>query len=80
MAETVRRAKFRTTRLRPGYDEQQVDAFLDEIVAALNGGRLDPAVTRAAVFGTTRPRPGYVQQDVDDLLAKVARYGEDAAR
>jgi DivIVA domain-containing protein len=32
----VRNKQFSTTRLRPGYDEEEVDAFLDEIEAELN--------------------------------------------
>lgn len=80
LAEVVRTAMFRTTRLQPGYEEEEVDIFLDEIVATLAvGGRLDPALVRAASFRITGVRPGYAQQDVDDLLAKVARFAEAAA-
>jgi DivIVA domain-containing protein len=32
----VRNRQFSTTRLRPGYDEEEVDAFLDEIEAELD--------------------------------------------
>jgi len=32
----VRNKQFSTTRLRPGYDEEEVDAFLDEVEAALD--------------------------------------------
>src|SRR3954453_18951527 len=32
----VRNKQFRTTRLRPGYDEEEVDAFLDEVEAELD--------------------------------------------
>jgi DivIVA domain-containing protein len=32
----VRNKQFSTTRLRPGYDEEEVDAFLDEIEAELS--------------------------------------------
>src|SRR5579863_8929938 len=32
----VRNKQFSTTRLRPGYDEEEVDAFLDEVEAELN--------------------------------------------
>jgi DivIVA domain-containing protein len=79
MAEMVRKAMFRTTRLQSGYEEEQVDNFLDEIAETLAGGRpLDPALVRAAVFTTTRVRPGYAQEDVDTLLDKVARYAEGA--
>src|SRR5436853_997148 len=32
----VRNKQFSTTRLRPGYDEEEVDAFLDEVEAELD--------------------------------------------
>jgi DivIVA domain-containing protein len=32
----VRNKQFSTTRLRPGYDEEEVDAFLDEVEGELN--------------------------------------------
>jgi DivIVA domain-containing protein len=34
-AEEIRAKKFTTTRLRPGYDEKEVDAFLEEAEARL---------------------------------------------
>jgi DivIVA domain-containing protein len=34
-ADEIRDKKFATTRLRPGYDEKEVDAFLDEAEARL---------------------------------------------
>jgi DivIVA domain-containing protein len=34
-AEEIRAKKFATTRLRPGYDEEEVDAFLEEVEARL---------------------------------------------
>jgi DivIVA domain-containing protein len=36
MPADVRNKHFSTTRLRPGYDEEEVDAFLDEIEAELD--------------------------------------------
>ena len=35
-AEDVRNKQFSTTRLKPGYDEEEVDAFLDEVKAELD--------------------------------------------
>src|SRR5260370_7084394 len=32
----VRNKQFSTTRLRPGYDEEEVDAFLDEVEGELD--------------------------------------------
>lgn len=34
--DDVRRVAFATTRLRPGYDEQEVDAFLDQAEAGIS--------------------------------------------
>ena len=33
--DDVRRVVFKTTRLRPGYDEEEVDAFLDRVQAGI---------------------------------------------
>ena len=44
--EDVRNKQFTTTRLKPGYDENEVDAFLDEVEAELTGS---PGERRAAL-------------------------------
>jgi len=72
MIERIEKSQFSATRLKPGYDEEEVDKFLDSLVAALRRGEL-PEV-RGARFSATRLRPGYVEQDVDALLDEVARY------
>jgi DivIVA domain-containing protein len=70
--ERIRTARFSTTRLQPGYDEQEVDKFLDKLVADLGkGARLDRAAVRDVTFSTTRLRPGYTEQEVDDFLDEV---------
>jgi DivIVA domain-containing protein len=75
LMEQLRSTKFRVTRLGPGYDEEDVDDFLDEVVATLGRGEpLTPAEVRGVQFRTTRVLPGYAQQDVDDLLAQIERY------
>jgi DivIVA domain-containing protein len=72
LIERISTARFSTTRRGPGYDEQEVDTFLDKLIAGLNeGGRLDPAEVRGIMFTTTRLRPGYSQQDVDDFLDEI---------
>jgi len=59
LIERIRTVKFSTVRLVPGYDEREVDAFLDKLIETLGtGGRLDPAEVRDARFATTRFRPG----------------------
>lgn len=74
MIDRITNAKFHTTRLKPGYDEEEVDKFLDQVVAQLRAGGL-PEV-RGSRFSPTRRRPGYVQQDVDDLLREFDLYAE----
>jgi DivIVA domain-containing protein len=74
-AEKVERAAFRPGRLGLGYDEDEVDAFLDRIVATLRGTTDQPVTcddVRAATFTTVMLRPGYAVADVDAFLAGVA--------
>ena len=57
-----------------GYEQGEVDDFLDELVAALEAGDRDDAITAliaASAFTTTRLREGYSPQDVDALLDEV---------
>ena len=73
LIERIQNARFRTTRLGSGYDEEEVDDFLDKLVAMLSGGgRLDAAELSIVRFTTTRLRPGYVKQDVDAFLREIA--------
>lgn len=74
MIDRIRNAKFRTTRLNPGYDEEQVDAFLDLAIEELGKGCSPDA--RGARFSTTRLRPGYVPEDVESLLKEIATFTE----
>jgi DivIVA domain-containing protein len=74
MIDRITNAKFSTTRLKPGYDEKEVDDFLDQVVAQLRAGAL-PEVPGAR-FSPTRMRPGYAQQAVDDLLREIDLYAE----
>jgi DivIVA domain-containing protein len=74
LIEQIQNARFQTTRLASGYDEEEVDAFLDKLVATLDdGGRLDAAELSVVRFSTTRLRPGYVKQDVDAFLREIAQ-------
>lgn len=62
----IRDARFRTTRW-DGYDEREVDTFLEEMIARLNRGE-SAGQGAAPVFASTRLRPGYRKADVDALL------------
>jgi DivIVA domain-containing protein len=56
----VRNKQFSTTRLRPGYDEEEVDAFLDEIEAELDRVTQENEELRAKLAEVLRSgvRPG----------------------
>ena len=74
LIERITNVTFGTVRLAPGYDEEEVDVFLDQLVAALSqDGQLDRAQLRGARFSTTRIRPGYAMPDVDTFLDEVAQ-------
>ena len=73
LIERIKNAKFRTTRLKPGYDDAEVDDLLDWIVAILRRSDLpDPEELRSVQFTTRRLRPGYAMRDVDSLLREIA--------
>ena len=74
LAEWVERRRFSDTRLRPGYDQQEVFAFLNAIRDSFLGVRepsLAPDEVRVKQFSTTRLRPGYDQGEVDAFLAEA---------
>ncbi|MBB4705517.1 DivIVA domain-containing protein [Sphaerisporangium siamense] len=74
-AARVERVLFRAGRLGAGYDEDQVDVFLDRVVATLRGTTDRPLTgdqVRAAAFDTVMFRPGYAVVEVDAFLAEVA--------
>jgi DivIVA domain-containing protein len=75
----VRNVQFAATRLSEGYDERQVDAFLDELIVALRERRALASDIRAVRFGATRARAGYRPAEVDAFLdhlaAEIERLG-----
>ena len=73
LIQRIQNAKFRTTRLSPGYDDEEVDNLLDRIVAILReSGLPDPEELRNVQFTTRRLRPGYDMKDVDGLLHEIS--------
>ncbi len=66
--------QFGAARLRPGYHERDVDAFLARVVAGLRGSA--PPVTsgdvRECAFRTVRLGRGYAEQEVDRFLDQLA--------
>jgi DivIVA domain-containing protein len=74
LIERIKNVKFSTTRLKPGYDEEEVDIFLDKLVAALSqDGQLDRLELRDIQFSRTRIRPGYTMPDVNAFLDEIAQ-------
>jgi len=74
LAEWVETQRFSDTRLRPGYDHQEVFAFLNAIRDSFLGVRepsLTPDEIRVKQFFTTRLRPGYDQGEVDAFLEEA---------
>lgn len=74
-ARRVERVSFRTGRLGMGYSEEEVDAFLDRVVATLRGtadAPLTAADVREARFSTVLFRAGYAIGEVDEFLADIA--------
>jgi DivIVA domain-containing protein len=74
LVDRIRNCRFGTTHW-DGYDEKEVDDFLDRIMRGLIQGEHGTLRELAgeAQFRTVKLRPGYVMTDVDSLLALVER-------
>jgi len=70
----IERARFTHTRFHGGYDEREVDQFLDAVVASLASSATPfaPARIRDEVFGQTRLKAGYLIEDVDNFRRLLA--------
>jgi DivIVA domain-containing protein len=71
LAAWVEAGNFSATRLRPGYDMQEADAFASAIRDTFAGIRepsLTPDEIRTRQFAATRLRPGYDEAEVDAFL------------
>jgi len=70
----IKEVRFAATRLHSGYDERDVDKFLDAVVANLASSAtpLTPAQIRDKVFRRTRVKNGYLIEDVDDFRGLLA--------
>lgn len=78
-AAKVERVAFRPGRMATGYNEDEVDAFLDRIVATLRGTTDYPLTVgevREAKFSTVLLKPGYLIADVDAFLEGIAEVLE----
>lgn len=76
-SESVLNVTFRTTKLRVGYDLEDVDDFLDRVLDAIRAREagaqpsLRAAEVAARTFRVTKFREGYDCDQVDAFLAKV---------
>jgi DivIVA domain-containing protein len=73
----VRNKQFSTTRLRPGYDEEEVDAFLDEVEAALDELIQDNEELRAKLAEVLRgksPVSLTPQAEVPEIMPEPIRH------
>lgn len=74
-AQDVLTAKFRAAKFRWGYDQNEVDDYLDAVVAAFKGTgpHIGAHEVRTKEFRRTRFREGYAADDVDALMDAIAR-------
>lgn len=76
LAELIEKSAFRRARGR-GYDERQVDIFLDRVIASLRGHNAIPIsvieIQNVAFSGNPWGAAGYDERDVDDLLDFIAK-------
>jgi DivIVA domain-containing protein len=73
-AEWAGTRRFPASRLQPGYEPEEVDAFLEVIRDTFLGASEHPLTAdevRTKQFSTTRLRPGYDESAVDDFLDKA---------
>jgi DivIVA domain-containing protein len=73
-ARRAESTRFSTTRLRPGYEIEQVDAFLEAIRDTFLGVEEPPLTAdevRDKQFTTTSLRKGYDEEEVDAFLEEV---------
>jgi len=83
----VRNKQFSTTRLRPGYDEEEVDAFLDEVEAELDRLIQENEELRAklaevlrgsgAIMDTAARVLSLAQQTADQAIADARREADE---
>ena len=74
----VRNKQFSTTRLRPGYDEEEVDAFLDEVEVELDRLIQENEELRAKLAESLRG--GKVPMSATQLAARRVGPRDDGAR
>lgn len=74
LADAIASAKFVPVRMRAGYNQDDVDNYLDELEELVRHGASLEEITQSvegALFTTTRIAVGYDLDDVDDFLDEV---------
>ncbi|POM24508.1 Cell cycle protein GpsB [Actinomadura rubteroloni] len=74
LAKWIHNIRFTGHRVRGGYDVREVDAFLDRVIAGLQGAKppLSPRDVRETKFPAVRLLPSYDEQEVDRFLVQLA--------
>lgn len=74
----MRQVRFGRARFRAGYNQKEVDDFLDRVEWQLRGGSAGRAAGQLRAedvidqrFRATKLRTGYDQDDVDDFLDRI---------
>lgn len=68
-----------TTRMRQGYDTEQVDALVEDVFDAVRAGARAPVIAETRFRGTGGLRKGYDERSVDDYLDRLAEaVGQEA--
>ena len=72
------RPRFAVVRFREGYDQEEVDQFLDRLFGTLEGRPVGRPVTadevKAVQFSPVRIRDGYAVEEVDYFLDEAQRW------
>ncbi|HZE40680.1 MAG TPA: Hsp70 family protein [Stackebrandtia sp.] len=76
--EEIRNVQFSTVKLREGYDEEEVDAYLDEAEARVARGETPAVPGQTVVFKVTRLREGYAMNEVDDFVDRLIALSDAA--
>ena len=76
LAARLRAATFTPVRLRDGYDQSDVDDFLDQLAADLESPspQLGTASIAAARFAVVRMTEGYAMDEVDALMDEIVTH------
>ena len=76
LIKRIKDVAFRPTRFRRGYDEKDVDDFLDALIASLENSstpfRFTPAQIREREFRQVSFKGGYEIGQVDDFRGLIA--------